>query len=186
MGFVVFTSVTRKTLRFDMIPCRLVDRHHNSLETRVHLQGVDSMYLRSSERSILSQISCNVLLHDTRRSAVRPTWHVVVSTCLGRKFLRTTFGPKRGCATRGRGKVRNVKVHDMHSSPNVIRVFKWRSMWWSRQAASIVIRRNAWRENIKRTDHLEDLGTEGRIILKFILNKRGGRMWAGFVWLNRR
>jgi hypothetical protein len=30
---------------------------------------------------------------------------------------------------------------------------------------------------------LEELGVDGRIILKFILRKLDGRAWSGFVWL---
>jgi hypothetical protein len=30
---------------------------------------------------------------------------------------------------------------------------------------------------------LKDLGTEGRIILTLRLRKKGGRVWAGFIWL---
>jgi hypothetical protein len=32
-------------------------------------------------------------------------------------------------------------------------------------------------------DHLEDLGIDGKIILKSILKKECGRIWTGFIWL---
>jgi len=32
-------------------------------------------------------------------------------------------------------------------------------------------------------DHLEALGTDGRIILEWILGKKGGKLWTGCIWL---
>jgi hypothetical protein len=42
-----------------------------------------------------------------------------------------------------------------------------------------------WRENLKEGVHLEDLVIDGKIILKFNLKKRGGKVWTGFTWLRR-
>ena len=36
---------------------------------------------------------------------------------------------------------------------------------------------------MKERDHLEDLGLEGRIILKRIFKKWGGEAWIGLIWL---
>jgi len=39
-----------------------------------------------------------------------------------------------------------------------------------------------WRD-LRKTDHLEDLGLDSRIILKRIRKKRDVGAWAGLIWL---
>jgi hypothetical protein len=40
-----------------------------------------------------------------------------------------------------------------------------------------------WLENMKGRDNFENLGTDGRIILKWILRKKGEMTWTGCTWL---
>jgi len=40
-----------------------------------------------------------------------------------------------------------------------------------------------WLENLKGRDHSEDLDVDGRVILQWILQKYGGKLWTGFMWL---
>jgi hypothetical protein len=38
-------------------------------------------------------------------------------------------------------------------------------------------------ENLKKRDHLEELGIDGSIILKWILKENCGKVWTGFILL---
>jgi hypothetical protein len=40
-------------------------------------------------------------------------------------------------------------------------------------------------ENLKRIYHSEDLGVEGRIILEWIVDKYGEKLWFGCIWLHK-
>jgi hypothetical protein len=40
-----------------------------------------------------------------------------------------------------------------------------------------------WWGNLRKRDHLENPGVDGRIILKWILKKYAGRAWTGLNWL---
>jgi hypothetical protein len=38
---------------------------------------------------------------------------------------------------------------------------------------------------LKRSDHLKEVGVDGTLILKFILNKYDERAWTGLIWLRK-
>jgi hypothetical protein len=63
-------------------------------------------------------------------------------------------------------------LFDLYSSPNIIQVIKSRSMRLAGHVACIRERRGiyigVWWGNLRERDHLEDLGIDGRIILRWI------------------
>jgi hypothetical protein len=51
------------------------------------------------------------------------------------KVLRRIFGPKRDEVTGGRKKLHSEELHDLYSSPSIIRIIKSRRMRWAGHVA---------------------------------------------------
>jgi hypothetical protein len=47
------------------------------------------------------------------------------------------------------------------------------------------MRRGFWWGDLEERNHLENLGIDGRIILKWIFKRGVRRAWTGLVWLRR-
>jgi hypothetical protein len=99
------------------------------------------------------------------------------------RVLRKIFGPKREEVSRE--KFHNQEVRNLCSS-GIILVVKSKGMRCVGHVALMVVtRRHAefWWVKLKEGDHMEDLDLDGRIMLKCILKKEGGRARTGFIWL---
>jgi hypothetical protein len=78
------------------------------------------------------------------------------------------LGPKRDEGTGGWRKVHNEELHNLYSSPNIIRMIKPRRMRWAGHVARM--RRGmhigySWESQMER-DHWEDQDVGGWTILK--------------------
>jgi hypothetical protein len=51
------------------------------------------------------------------------------------------------------------------------------------RASDFEMHRKFWLQNLAGRDHLQDTGMSGRVILEWILEKQGGKVWTGFIWL---
>jgi hypothetical protein len=61
------------------------------------------------------------------------------------RVQRRIFGPERDEATGDWRKLRIEELHDLHSSPSIIRIIKAMRMRWAGRVARMVEKRNAYR-----------------------------------------
>jgi hypothetical protein len=77
-----------------------------------------------------------------------------------------------------------LELHNLTTSPSIIRVIKSRRMRWVGNVGSMGEMRNVYKTlavNLKKRGHLEYLGVDGRIILEWVLGKQDGEMWTGSI-----
>jgi hypothetical protein len=73
-----------------------------------------------------------------------------------KRVLRRIFGPKRGEMTGDWIKMHNEEIHNLYSSPNIIRMIKSRRVRWVRYIARMEkrgIHIGYWWESQKERDH---------------------------------
>jgi hypothetical protein len=84
------------------------------------------------------------------------------------RVLRKIFGPRREEDGSWR-KLRNDELHNLYSSPNIVRMIKSRRMRWAGHVARMGVGRGVYRVLVggpKVRDHWEDLGVGERITLR--------------------
>jgi hypothetical protein len=87
------------------------------------------------------------------------------------RVLRLIFVPKRDEVTGEWRKLHNEELHDLYSSPTIMRVMKSRKMRWAGYVARMgrgEAYTGFWWENPRERDHLVDSDLDGRIILRRI------------------
>jgi hypothetical protein len=75
---------------------------------------------------------------------------------LENRVLRRIFGPKRDEVTGEWRKLHNEELHDLYSSPSIIRIIKSQRMKWAGHVARMWEKRNAtdyWCESQRERDH---------------------------------
>jgi hypothetical protein len=96
------------------------------------------------------------------------------------------FSPKRDEVTRKWRKLRNEKLNDLYSSPNIARVIKSRRMRWARHVALRgrgEVYTGFWWGNLRIRDHLGDPGLDVRKIFRRTFKKWDVGLWTGSSWL---
>jgi hypothetical protein len=73
----------------------------------------------------------------------------------------------------------NEETHNLCSSPNIVRMMKSKRMIWSGYVARMGEMRNVEQILVGMSEtrnHSEDLGVDGRVILKYIKRRQCGKV----------
>jgi hypothetical protein len=95
------------------------------------------------------------------------------------RVLRRIFGPKRDEGTEEWRRLHNEELYDTYSSPNIIRIIKSRRTRWAGHVARMErgeTHTGLWWGSPRERDHVEGLGVDGWIILKWFFKK-----WVGVM-----
>jgi len=95
------------------------------------------------------------------------------------RMLRRIFGSKRDELAEEWKTLNSEELNDLHTSPNIILVIKSRRRIWAWHVARMgkgELHRGFWWGNPRESDHFEDPGVDGRIILRSIFRKWNGGM----------
>jgi hypothetical protein len=95
------------------------------------------------------------------------------------------LSPRHGSYS-GWRKLHNEELRNLYASPNIITVVKSRRMRLAGPVARMGEMKNAYRVLVGKPEgksHSENLGTDGNIILEWILGKSGGKLWTRYTWL---
>jgi hypothetical protein len=101
------------------------------------------------------------------------------------RVLGRIFGPKRDEVTGDWTKLHNEELHNLYSSPIIIRVIKSRTMRWAGHVARMGAKRNAYRILVGRPEEKRPLRRPRR---RWVGNikmdlRENGMVWIGLIWL---
>jgi hypothetical protein len=99
--------------------------------------------------------------------------------------LRRIFGPKRDEVTGDWRKLHNKELHNLYSSPSIIRMIKSRRMRWAGHVAQMGEKRNTYRILVVNPEEKRPLGRPRRRWVDNIKMdlRQDGMVWIGSIWL---
>jgi hypothetical protein len=97
--------------------------------------------------------------------------------------LRRIFGPKRDEVTGEWRKLHNEELHDLYSSPSIIRIVRARRMRWVGHVAGMGERRNAYRLLVGKPEGRRPLERPRRRRLDNSMMDLGEVGWSDVDWI---
>jgi hypothetical protein len=99
------------------------------------------------------------------------------------RVLKRIFGPKRDEVTGDWRKLHNKELHNLYSSPNIIRMNKSRRMRWAGHVARMWETRNAYRILVGKPEGKTPLGRQRRRWVDNIKIDLRGIGWCCMAWI---
>jgi hypothetical protein len=102
------------------------------------------------------------------------------------RVLRRIFGPKNDEITGERRKLHSEELHNLYSSPDIIRQIKSRRMRWAGHVARMGEGRDVYRVLVGKPEGKRPLERPWRRRengIKWTLGRLVGGVWSGFTWL---
>jgi hypothetical protein len=98
--------------------------------------------------------------------------------------LKRIFGPQIDEVLGGRRKLHNKELHNLYSSPSIIRMIKSRRIGWAGHVAPMGDKRNSYRNLVRKPNGKRPLGRPRRRWvdnIKIDLRETG---WGGMDWID--
>jgi hypothetical protein len=101
-----------------------------------------------------------------------------------KRALRKIFEPKRDEVTGGWRKLHNEELHNLYSSPNIIRIIKSRRMRWAEHVSRTGAKRNTYRILVGKPEGKRPLGRPRRRLVENITMDLREIGWDGVDWID--
>jgi hypothetical protein len=99
------------------------------------------------------------------------------------RVLRRIFGPKRDEVTGEWRKLHNEELHDLYSSPSIIKIMKSRRIRWAVHVARMGEKRNAYRLLVGKPEGRWPLGKSRRRLMDNIRMDLVEVGWVDVDWI---
>jgi hypothetical protein len=102
-----------------------------------------------------------------------------------KRMLRRISGPKRNRVREGRRKLHNEELHNLYTSPSIIRIIKFMRMRWAGHVARMGEKRTLYRLLVGKTEGERPVGRRRRRWLDNIKMDVVKIEWGNVDWIVR-